>query len=81
MLATAESATIEHPIRKNGSPVKLLESEDYEFQLNAQNSEIQSWNHSIITKAVVEDSRGKEYKVAGLVDAIVKNAEHLQAVS
>ena len=76
---TMAGSTIERPIRENGKPIRLLESEDYEFQLNAQNSEIQEWSRSTITKAVIEDSRGKEYHISELVDAINSNAQHLQS--
>jgi len=78
LLTTEDGKEIERRIGENGNPVRLLESEDCEFQLNAQNSEIQEWSSSVIKKAVVEDSHGKQYEVSGLVEAINQNAEHLQ---
>jgi hypothetical protein len=79
ILKTSDGKVIEEPLRNNKNPIRLLESEDYEFQLNAQNSEIHEWSKSTITKAIVEDSRGKAYNVSNLVEAINSNAEHLQA--
>ncbi|TNE52540.1 MAG: hypothetical protein EP341_06725 [Sphingomonadales bacterium] len=78
MITTEDGKEIERRIGENGNPVRLLESEDCEFQLNTQNSELQEWSSSVIKKAVVEDSRGKQYEVSGLVEAINQNAEHLR---
>lgn len=79
IMKTSDGNVIENPLRNNKDPIRLMESEDYEFQLNAQNSEIQEWSKSTIIEAVVEDSRGKQYNVSNLVEAINSNAEDLQA--
>lgn len=79
LLRPADGNVIERRLGENERPLRLLESEDHEFQLNAQNSDITEWSQLRIAEAVVEDSRGKEYKVAGLVEAINENAEHLHS--
>lgn len=79
LLRAASGDVFEKRIGENNRPLRLLENEDHEFQLNAENSDITAWSRTRISKAVVEDSRGREYKIEGLVKSINENAERLQS--
>jgi hypothetical protein len=79
LLRTSTGSVIEHRLDKDGKPLRLLENEDHKLQLNTQNSKIKEWSQSMISDAIVEDSRGKEYRVIDLAETINRNAKHLQS--
>lgn len=79
LLRATDGSLIERGLGKDERSLRLLESEDHEFQLNPQNSDITEWSQMKFSEAVVEDSRGKKYQITGLVEAINENAEHLQS--
>lgn len=78
VLEIEDGNSYEHKLEKERQPVRLLESEEYEFQLNPQNSEILKWAESKIVKAVVEDSRGKQFKVEDLAEILNTNSNNIQ---
>ncbi len=70
---------LEHKLVKESHPVRLMESEDYEFQINAENSVITNWAGSKIVKAALEDSRGKKYEVEDLAELINRKGKYLKS--
>jgi hypothetical protein len=78
VLETIGGTTYEHKLERQKQSIRLMESEDYEFQVNPENSEILKWAESKIAKAVVKDSRGKEYKVEELAAIINANSKNIQ---
>lgn len=78
LLLEAEGRSYEHRLEKEKQPVRLMESEDYEFQVNPQNSEMLKWAESKILEAAVEDSRGKKYTVDFLAKIINENSANIQ---
>lgn len=78
VLEVENGSSFEHKLVKDRQPVRLLESVDYEFQVNPQNSEILRWAESKVLRSVVEDSRGKKYDVKGLVEIINEHATNIK---
>jgi hypothetical protein len=78
LLLEAEGKSYEHKLEIEKQRVRLMESEDYEFQVNPENSELLKWAESKVVKAVVEDSRGRKYKVEDLAKIINENSTNIQ---
>lgn len=78
LLLEAEGERHEYKLENEKQPVRLMESEDCEFQINPDNSELLKWAKSKITKATVEDSRGNKYRVEDLAEIINANSANIQ---
>ena len=78
LLHTIDGKQYEHKLERGDQAIRLLESEDYEFQINLENSELRNWAESHIVRAQIQSSRGKLYEVENLAAIVNANAETIR---
>lgn len=69
--------TDQHDLKRNNKAVRLMESEDFEVGLDANNSNIVEWTRLRISRAYVEDSKGRQFDAHGFVNSLDKFARNL----
>lgn len=67
--------TDRHELKCDERVVRLLESEDFEIALDANNSNIIEWAKLQVSKAYVEDSKGSQYNADGFVNSLDEYAK------
>jgi hypothetical protein len=67
ILKTQDGQSYEYPLLNGETPVRLMESEDYEFPLPVSDTEVQQWAKTKIIKAELVDSYGKKHVVEDMV--------------
>lgn len=80
ILESLDGETVQHELKRDERVVRLLESEDFEIALDAINSDIVGWARSQVSKAYVEDSKGRQFNAEGFVKSLseyAKNSQHM----
>ena len=70
----------QYELKRDERVVRLLESEDFEIALHANNSDIVEWARSQVSKAYVEDSKSRQFNAEGFVKSLseyAKNSQHM----
>ena len=75
IIETLNGETDQHELKRDDRVVRLLESEDFEIALDANNSNIVEWARLQVSKAYVEDSKGRKYNADDFVNSLGKYAE------
>ena len=75
IIESLNGKTDQHELKRDERVVGLLESEDFEIALDANNSNIVEWARLQVSKAYVEDSKGRQYNVDGFVNSLGEYAK------
>ena len=62
--------TEQHELKRAERVVRLLESEDFEIALDTNNSDIVKWTKLQVSRAYVEDSKGRQFNAEGFVKSL-----------
>lgn len=78
ILVSLNGETDQHELKRDDRVLRLLESEDFEIGLDANNSNIVEWAKLQVLKAYVEDSKGRQYNADGFVNSLGEYAKNIQ---